>query len=306
VDEPAVQGTVADEPAVQGTVADEAAVHERDVPQAPVVPPRPELGNPALGPVWTAVREALQSTTHTGTAVDVRGLDRAGRRALAGLLGVPTVRAATRVDLTELETAVLAAGGTSLAAAAERFVPLGTGRRARTQTRTAAVRAGQEWLEAHPAMAALPWTATWLETIRRDTVSGDAGLTPHEVTGALAVLEALTTATATSEPAGWRLRAEVASQVADDEHALDEGSAVAALVLRGLAAAAGTALAADPAGRRRRSSACATWPASRWGRSTTTRPSSSMAARPSASPSTSSPARTRWTSPTGSAPRSGS
>jgi uncharacterized protein (TIGR02679 family) len=100
-------------------------------------------------------------------------------------------------------------------------------------------------------MAALPWTATWLETIRRQTVSGDAGLTGHEVTSALAVLESLAGPGRISEPAGWRVRTEVATEVADDEHALDEGSAVAALVLRGLAAAAGTAVPSDPSGRRR-------------------------------------------------------
>ncbi len=223
------------------------------VPAEPVVPPRPELGDPALGPLWTAVREALQSSArHTEPTVDVRGLDQAGRRAVAGLLGVPAVRAATRVDLAELEAVVTEHGGMTLAAAAERFVPVGQGRRARTQTRTAALRAGQEWLEAHPAMAAQPWTTTWLETVRRDTVGVDAGLTGHEVTSALAVLEALTALAddARDRPA-WRARTELAGAVADDEHALDEGSAVAGLVLRGLAAAAGSSLPSDRTGRRR-------------------------------------------------------
>ena len=237
---------VAQQPEVQAAGSDDVEVHE-----PPAVPPRPDLGDPALGPVWTAVHEALQSPArHALPAVDVRGLDQAGRRALAGLLGVPTVRAATRVDLAELEAVVTADAGMTLATAAERFVPLGTGRRARTQTRTAAVRAGQEWLAAHPAMAALPWTATWLETIRRDVAGGDAGLTAHEVVTALSVLESLAGG-GTRDETGWRVRTEIAAQVADDEHALDEGSAVAALVLRGLAAAAGTALPADPAGRRR-------------------------------------------------------
>src|SRR3954468_24961258 len=109
-------------------------------------------------------------------------------------------------------------------AAAEGFFPVSPGRRARTQTRTATLRAVQEWLEAHPAMAAQPWTGTWLETLRRDAVGADAGLTGHEVTSALAVLEALTAPP--GQPAdrpAWQVRTELAAQVADDEHALDEG-----------------------------------------------------------------------------------
>ena len=62
---------------------------------------------------------------------------------------------------------------------------------------------------------------------------------------------ALPGACALSDGSGWRLRREVAEAVAEDEYALDDGSPVATLVLRGLAAASGTPLPADAAGRRR-------------------------------------------------------
>ncbi len=183
--------------------------------------------------------------------VDVRGLDQAGRRAVAGLLGVPAVRASMRVDLRELEGIVQAASGLDLATAADRFVPLCVpARRARAQSRMAPVRAGQEWLEDHPAMAARPWTATWLETVRRDVVGGDGGLTEYEVTSALEILAVLREDDDPA-PGFWRVRAELAADVVADEQALDEGSAVAVLVVRGLAAAAGWPPPTDAAARRR-------------------------------------------------------
>ena len=55
--------------------------------------------------------------------------------------------------------------------------------------------------------------------------------------------------------------------------------------------------------RRPASSACATWPASRWARRTTTSPAPSTATRRWASPSTSFPEPMRSTSPTGCEPR---
>jgi uncharacterized protein (TIGR02679 family) len=215
-----------------------------------VGPPRPDLADPALAPVWVAVRTALSgSARHATPALDVRGLDHAGRRALAGLLGVRTVRAATRVDLTELERVVQEIAGLPLTLAAERYLPV-TGRRGRVQSRTAPVRAGQEWLDAHPELAAMSWTATWLETVRRDLVGGDTGLTETEVVAALEVLGALT-APGAADGRPWRVRQELAADVAGDEHALDEGAAVAGLVLRGLAASVGGLVPADAVARRR-------------------------------------------------------
>jgi uncharacterized protein (TIGR02679 family) len=99
-------------------------------------------------------------------------------------------------------------------------------------------------------MAARPWTATWLETVRRDVVGGDAGLTEYEVTSALELLAVLTEH-GDPAPGDWRVRAELAADVVDDEQALDEGSAVGTLVVRGLAAAAGCPPPADAAARRR-------------------------------------------------------
>jgi uncharacterized protein (TIGR02679 family) len=156
-----------------------------------------------------------------------------------------------------LEDVVRELSGLSLAAAVERYVPVpAPGRRARAQARVAPVRAAQEWLQAHPAMADQPWTSGWVETLRRDAVIGETGLTEHEVISALRILAAVTgpdvpdAGDARGGPT-WRLRRELAAKAADDEHALDEGSAVSVLVLRGLASAAGRALPVDPVARRR-------------------------------------------------------
>jgi uncharacterized protein (TIGR02679 family) len=102
-------------------------------------------------------------------------------------------------------------------------------------------------LEAHPEVAAEPWTTAWLETVRRDAL-GDTGITEHEVVSALEILAVVT---APGDEPGWRVRTELAERAADDEHALDEGSPVATLVLRGLAASAGVLPPPDAAARRR-------------------------------------------------------
>ncbi|MGZ4612609.1 MAG: TIGR02679 domain-containing protein, partial [Kineosporiaceae bacterium] len=250
-------------------------------PGAAPAPPAsvpPELAHPALAPLWAAVREALRHPAPTGDrTIELRGLDRAARRAVADLLGVP-VRATHRVDLGVLEGIVHHTAGLPLGSVAELAGPLaGDGRRVRARTRTGAVRAGRDWLETHPAVGAQPWAATWLESVRRDVAGSDPGLTEQEVVTALEVLAAVAgrpshdaglpshdaglpshdagpPSTGAAEPSDWscwRLRREVAEAVAEDEYALDDGSPVATLVLRGLAAASGTPLPADAAGRRR-------------------------------------------------------
>jgi uncharacterized protein (TIGR02679 family) len=259
-DDALAEDTPAEDLVVEDPLPEDAAV---EVPSAVVplaqdaapdvaagAPPAPDLGDPGLRPLWAAVREKLPGSNIPADGLaDVRGLDRGGRQALAGLLGVPAVRAATRVDLAELERIVHEVTGLPLAAAAERFAPIDRfARRARAHTRTAPLRAAQEWLDAHPATAAQAWTPTWLETVRREVV-GDTGLTEHEVVSALEILAAVTGRS--EDEAGWWLRTELAAQAADDEHALDEGSAVATLVLRGLAAAAGVLPPPDTAARRR-------------------------------------------------------
>ncbi|MGZ4649636.1 MAG: TIGR02679 domain-containing protein [Kineosporiaceae bacterium] len=228
---------------------------------------RPALARPALAPLWTAVREALRHPApRDDKTIELRGLDRAARRAVADLLGVP-VRATHRVDLGVLEGIVHHTAGLPLGSVAELAGPLaGDGRRVRARTRTGAVRAGRDWLETHPAVGAQPWAATWLESVRRDVAGSDPGLTEQEVVTALEVLAAVagrpphdaglpshdaglpshdagppsTGAAGPSDWSGWRLRREVAEAVAEDEYALDDGSPVATLVLRGLAAASGT------------------------------------------------------------------
>jgi hypothetical protein len=242
-------------------------------PHPPAASPLPDLADPALAPLWAAVRDALQAPAGTADAlVDVRGLDRRSREAVAVLLDVRAVRSAARVDLARLDRVVREASGLPLADAAERYLPVpAPGRRARSQARVAPVRAAQDWLDAHPALAAQPWTSGWVETIRRDTLIGGTGLTEHEVVSALRILAAVPApgvpapgvpAPGVPAPAfagtgegkgapGWRLRRELAAEAADDEHALDDGSAVSVLVLRGLAAAAGRALPGDAAARSR-------------------------------------------------------
>ena len=231
------------EPDAQAEQAEQAEPDPDPIDQEGV-----RLDDPALRPLWSAARNAARSP---GDAlVQVRGLDRSGGEALARLLGRRAARSAARIDLSELERVVEHRTGLPLAAVLDDLAPpVESSRRARTDARTAPLRAGQDWLEAHPTLAARSWTVTWLETVRRE-VAAETGLSTYEVIIALELLAAITAPDTRDGPA-WRSRTELAAQVAGEPHALDEGSAVAALVLRGLAAACGTAMPADGAGRRR-------------------------------------------------------
>lgn len=208
------------------------------------------LADPALSNVWSQLRAPLerQGTSVTGTA-RMRNLDREARHALAGLLGRSIVTDTVAVDLTELDATLRGRAGRGL----RDVVALATGEplRDRPGERLAVSRRREEPLEmlqsrveASPVLSTRPWVPEWLAGVRASgmlTRVGDAGVT---VASAVAVLERALDVDLLS-------RNDLAAERAHDAHALDDGSAVGALVLRALAAADGLpAVPRDARGRR--------------------------------------------------------
>lgn len=121
--------------------------------------------------------------------------------------------------------------------------PEGGPRRSRREEGASPWRTARAWLAQHPALGEREWTRVWLDAVRREATS--PARSEHLLT-ALEVLSALL-----DDGAGaWRGRQELARFAAGQDRALDDGSPVADLVLRGLACAGRTPLPRDSPGRR--------------------------------------------------------
>lgn len=206
-------------------------------------------------PGWVAPPELQAAWARIGESLERRGLVAQGRvvvqcatreerHALEDLLGRPVTGDRCGVDLADLERRVLDRAGAigGLVTVAEHVLrrplvnrPGQRGERRERRERPFLL-AGQ-WLAAHPELSGAPWVSGWLDGVRRDGLlvrrgdHGQALLDALEVLARLAVGQRPETA-----------RTELAAQVLHDSHALDDGTLVAHLVLRGLAAAAGGAM----------------------------------------------------------------
>jgi uncharacterized protein (TIGR02679 family) len=193
------------------------------------------LTDPALGVLWRSIHEQLER----------RGLDWRGwatvevaleseRRSVGLLLGRVLERPAVTVDVAELDARLANAGGlVSVLTAADG--PLQDKRSIRaleTARRAAPVTAARELL---PEVA---WSQEWLAVVRR------VSPTPDEARRATRVLRRLL------EAHEGVSRQDLAAGVTGNAHALDEGTALSTLVLRGLALACGTSPAETAAQRR--------------------------------------------------------
>ncbi|MGW5364483.1 TIGR02679 family protein [Actinopolymorpha pittospori] len=199
------------------------------------------LADPALGPVWRRVAEALEQRglAPTGRVV-VAGLDRASRHAVAGILGRPVLSDRARIDLVELDRFLRkrsGIGGLREVVEAVRGEPLTDRvalRSARSASREAPFAAARAWLAAHPDTP-LPWAGEWLGGLRRtgylSRQRDPAGL----VERALEILGDRVGA-GTAEVVS---RVDLAARICSDAHALDDDRPLAHLVLRGLATASG-------------------------------------------------------------------
>ncbi len=197
------------------------------------------LADPALRPLWEAAAARLERhRLEPAGRVHLTGLDRTGRHALAAVLGHPVVSDRISVELTELDTLVRQrAGLAGLRQAAEAALgrtlrDRAAERSAREAARQAPYAAARAWLEAHPDLG---WAEQWLVALRRSGLLTRTDNPTRQVVAALEILADRTVA----EP-GPVSRTELAARHAADAHALDDGQPLSQLVLRGLAAVAGT------------------------------------------------------------------
>jgi uncharacterized protein (TIGR02677 family) len=205
------------------------------------------LADAALEPVWHRVAEALEQRglTPTGQVV-VAGLDRASRHAVAGMLGRRVLTDRARIDLGELDRFLRERSGLGglrdvvEAVRGEPLVDRAALRSARSASREAPFAAARDWLAAHPEPA-LPWADEWLAGLRRTGYLSRRHDPARLVQHALKILADRFDGDGTAQVLS---RVELAARTCADAHALDDGTPLAHLVLRGLA----TAFGAEPPG----------------------------------------------------------
>lgn len=200
------------------------------------------VADPALTRIWAVLRERIEAR---GLCVEGRvvltGLIREERHAVSALVGCPVTASRLSVDLADLD-ALLAArsgvGGLVAVVEAATGAPMIDRRAARA--RRAAERALPLTL-ARSLLAPATWLDAWLDGVRRSGVltrTSDPVSAVRHAAAALARLPGVTS------------RTELATAVAGNAHALDEGTAAAALVLRALAAQSDEPVPASTADRR--------------------------------------------------------
>jgi uncharacterized protein (TIGR02679 family) len=211
------------------------------------------LADPALEPVWHRVADALEQRglTPAGRVV-VAGLDRAGRHAMAGMLGRRVLTDRVQIDLGELDRFLRARsgiGGLRDVVEAVRGGPLtdrAALRSARSASREVPFAAARDWLAVHPDPA-LPWADEWLAGLRRTGYLSRRRDPAGLVVRALEILSDRFGSAGTAEVVS---RVDLAARVGGDAHALDDDRPLAHLVLRGLATAYGVELPVSAAERR--------------------------------------------------------
>lgn len=212
-----------------------------------MTPARPSAGSPAwstilesgLGRLWDAVAARLQRNgLRPHGIVRLEALDRAERRALAGLLGRPVTAARASIDLADLDERLRSVGdGRGLVTVAEALrgplVDRPAARIAANEQRAAVWMAARDAL-AHHGLAEQHWTEPWLEEIRGAGTLTRLGpdRAAATVVRAVRALAALPLAEGTAGRLG---RTDLAIRVTGSSHGLDDGEILASFVLRGIA-----------------------------------------------------------------------
>ncbi|MGV1004978.1 MAG: TIGR02679 family protein [Candidatus Nanopelagicales bacterium] len=205
------------------------------------------LADSELRPAWERIRTRFeQAGLHASGLVTVPVTSRAERHALGALLGRTVIRDRVRIGLAALDARLRersGVGGLAAVLAAYFGSPL--------QDRPAARIEQQEAREGPLALAAdlvqAPWVLEWIAGLRATGALLKNPDPEQTVRQAAAVL---------NELGGWGRelatvsRVELGAQLLGDAHALDHDRPLHQIVLRGLAAAAGTPL---PVGARQRS-----------------------------------------------------
>ena len=204
------------------------------------------LADPALREVWKRVRDRVE---RAGLApqgrVRVQLTTREERHAVAGLLGRSVTREAVVLDLGTLDARLRersGVGGLLDVLVAVSGSPLVD----RPAERSARLARREEPLELARELVDTPWSEPWVADLRRTGLLSRASDAATTVREAALVLSMVTSpGSPGSTESGWS-RVELAAQVVGDAHALDEDRLLHRVVLRGLAAASGTAPPAVP------------------------------------------------------------
>lgn len=199
------------------------------------MPLPPWLADPGLTPLWELLHRRLEQRGQDWrgrVTVDV-GSERE-RRALSALLGKPVHTGRLTLDVALLDEIMTNAGGllAVVVTATGPVVDRRSERRRHQQQREEPVRAAER------SLADMPWKREWLAFVRR------ARPTPQQAHQAGALLSRLLDGQVSVA------RQDLAAGLFGDAHALDDGTALSAMTLRGLALASG-APSADHARARR-------------------------------------------------------
>jgi uncharacterized protein (TIGR02679 family) len=213
---------------------------------------RDHLSAPSLQLLWKTLRERLERNGHAVRGTISLELDDDGADRLSGLLGRPLSAGPVRVKLADLDTALrssTAQRGLVAALADLTGAPLRDRPAERSER---ASRREQLWAELDRLLVAYglagqDWTRSWTEWLHRGGAL--TRLRPDQVEQTLAVATATLAKVLDGDrtPTGI---AELASSMTGNAHGLDDGTAAAALILRGLALALGLSAPASAAERR--------------------------------------------------------
>ena len=217
----------------------------------------PWLADPSLERLWSTVRSRLERNgLQARGRVMIGDLTRDERHAIGGLLGRVVATSRITVDVGQLDSSLRLRSG--IGGVAE-VISLATGdplrdRRVDRATTIAAREqpydAARDRARSHAALSEAPWTELWFEQVRRSGVLSrvapeDAAslliravdLVADLVSASRNVSSVSTSIAGPPGPAVTISRTELAARVAGSAHGLDDGSALAAVVLRGLAMA---------------------------------------------------------------------
>jgi uncharacterized protein (TIGR02679 family) len=187
--------------------------------------------DPALSRIWAVLRERIEARgLRAEGRVVLTGLTREERHVVTALVGRPVTASRLTIDLADLDAWLAersGVGGLIAVVESATGTPLVDRRELRAQR---AADREAPFVLARSLLAGEPWLEKWLDGVRRSGALSRTADPDLTVRHAAAVLARLPTATS---------RTELATAVGGNAHALDEGTAAAALVLRALAAQSG-------------------------------------------------------------------
>ncbi len=200
------------------------------------------VADPALDASWDRIRARFERAGLVADGVLVlEPQSRAERQALGALLGTTVTRARVRIDLAALDERLKQRSGVG---GLEAVLTLRAGRdlEDRPALRTARREARERPLNLARALVDAAWADYWADGLRR------AGLLTRHPDAERVVRDAavvLTELTATEAPVATQSRVELGARLLGDAHSLDRDRLVHHVVVRGLAAAAGSPVPDD-------------------------------------------------------------